>query len=260
MDWKSRSVSYIAGTPFVGAEVVSKPGPGGNRGEFTAWDPVKGKAVWTIKEGPAAVERRDGHRRRTCFLRNHGWLVQSRRCQDRRAQMAVQDRFRDHWPACGLSGADGHEDVAILSGVGGWAAPSSPATLIRAIRPARWHDRRHGGSQDEDRSRRKLYASAPPNSGATGGRRAAPADRPCRNACRRHQGGGATRHCPKRGSRTNEVSVTSLLERRYSAPPAGLIGGRFDGNKLAIADGQLLFSQMNCTGCHFNGGGGMGRR
>jgi hypothetical protein len=35
MDWKSRPVSYIAGTPFVGAEVVQAGG--GNRG-FTAWD------------------------------------------------------------------------------------------------------------------------------------------------------------------------------------------------------------------------------
>jgi cytochrome c oxidase cbb3-type subunit 3 len=25
-----------------------------------------------------------------------------------------------------------------------------------------------------------------------------------------------------------------------------------------IADGKLLFSQMNCVGCHFHGGGGMG--
>ena len=33
---------------------------------------------------------------------------------------------------------------------------------------------------------------------------------------------------------------------------------RFEGNKLAIADGKQLFGQMNCTGCHFNGGGGMG--
>ena len=36
------------------------------------------------------------------------------------------------------------------------------------------------------------------------------------------------------------------------------IGTRFEGNKLAIAAGKQLFNQMNCTGCHFNGGGGMG--
>ena len=43
-------VSYIAGTPYVGADVKMYPGPGGNRGEFTAWDPVAAKKVWSIKE------------------------------------------------------------------------------------------------------------------------------------------------------------------------------------------------------------------
>src|ERR1700734_3199406 len=87
--------------------------------------------------GPAAVERRDGHRGRTRLLRDNGWLVQSRRRQDRRAQMAVQDRLRDHRPPVAYRGPDGHEYVAILSGVGGWAGAVVAATLTRAIRPAR---------------------------------------------------------------------------------------------------------------------------
>jgi cytochrome c oxidase cbb3-type subunit 3 len=37
-----------------------------------------------------------------------------------------------------------------------------------------------------------------------------------------------------------------------------MIGARFEGNQLAIAAGKELFGQMNCSGCHFNGGGGMG--
>ena len=32
--------NYIAGTPYVGADVKMSAGPGGNRGAFTAWDPV----------------------------------------------------------------------------------------------------------------------------------------------------------------------------------------------------------------------------
>ena len=36
MDCKSGPVGYIAGTLFVCAEVITKAGPGGNRGEFTA--------------------------------------------------------------------------------------------------------------------------------------------------------------------------------------------------------------------------------
>src|ERR1700678_2018202 len=64
---------------------------------------------------------------------------------------------------------------------------------------------------------------------------------------------------PSAGRGPNEVSVTSLFPNGATpSRPPDAIGGRFDGNKLAIADGQLLFGQMNCTGCHFNGGGGMG--
>jgi cytochrome c oxidase cbb3-type subunit 3 len=34
--------------------------------------------------------------------------------------------------------------------------------------------------------------------------------------------------------------------------------GPFDDNAFGTMQGQQLFSQMNCTGCHSNGGGGMG--
>jgi cytochrome c oxidase cbb3-type subunit 3 len=37
-----------------------------------------------------------------------------------------------------------------------------------------------------------------------------------------------------------------------------VIGQRFEGNQQAIAQGKQLFGAMNCSGCHFNGGGGMG--
>ena len=56
----------------------------------------------------------------------------------------------------------------------------------------------------------------------------------------------------------NEVSVSGLFPNGGAPPPQDPIGARFDGNKLAIADGQALFGEMNCSGCHFNGGGGMG--
>jgi cytochrome c oxidase cbb3-type subunit 3 len=56
----------------------------------------------------------------------------------------------------------------------------------------------------------------------------------------------------------NEVFVTGLFPNGGAPPPQDMIGARFEGNKLAIAAGKELFGQMNCTGCHFNGGGGMG--
>jgi len=54
------------------------------------------------------------------------------------------------------------------------------------------------------------------------------------------------------------VSVTGLFPNGGAPSPPDPTGTRFEGNKAAIADGEQLFGQMNCTGCHFNGGGGMG--
>ena len=34
--------------------------------------------------------------------------------------------------------------------------------------------------------------------------------------------------------------------------------GWFDDNAYGTSEGQTLFDQMNCSGCHSNGGGGMG--
>ena len=34
--------------------------------------------------------------------------------------------------------------------------------------------------------------------------------------------------------------------------------GPFDHNAYGTTEGQILFNQMNCSGCHSNGGGGMG--
>jgi lanthanide-dependent methanol dehydrogenase len=50
MDYGGMKASYIAGTPYLGADVVMKPGPGGDQGMLIAWDIKQGKAVWTDPE------------------------------------------------------------------------------------------------------------------------------------------------------------------------------------------------------------------
>ena len=50
MDWESVEANYIAGTPYVGANVRMYAGPGGHRGELTAWDPVAARPAWKIRE------------------------------------------------------------------------------------------------------------------------------------------------------------------------------------------------------------------
>ena len=50
MDYTTANVSYIAGTPYIGATIPYKPGEGGHLGAFIAYDPVNGKKVWEVKE------------------------------------------------------------------------------------------------------------------------------------------------------------------------------------------------------------------
>jgi cytochrome c oxidase cbb3-type subunit 3 len=56
----------------------------------------------------------------------------------------------------------------------------------------------------------------------------------------------------------NAIAVTGLFPGGTAPPAPDPIGKKFEGNKQAIAEGKQLFSQMNCSGCHFNGGGGIG--
>ncbi len=50
MDLTNRPQSYIPGTPYDGMQMKRYAAPGGNWGEFMAWDPVAGKKAWAIKE------------------------------------------------------------------------------------------------------------------------------------------------------------------------------------------------------------------
>jgi PQQ-dependent dehydrogenase (methanol/ethanol family) len=50
MNWRSTETSYIEGTPYMGADVDMYAGPGGNRGEFLAWDLLGRKKAWSIPE------------------------------------------------------------------------------------------------------------------------------------------------------------------------------------------------------------------
>jgi lanthanide-dependent methanol dehydrogenase len=121
MDMEPMEANYIAGTPFVGAEVRMHAGPGGHRGEFKAWDPIARKAVWTIKEkfpvwSGTVVTAGDV----AFYGTMDGWFK------------AVHARTGEElWKfKCGSGiigqsityrGPDGKQYVAILSGVGGWA-------------------------------------------------------------------------------------------------------------------------------------------
>jgi PQQ-dependent dehydrogenase (methanol/ethanol family) len=121
MDWESVEVNYIAGTPYVGANVKMYAGPGGHRGEFTAWDPVNRRKVWSIKErfpawSGALVTAGDV----AFYGTMEGWF----KAVDARTGNVLW-QFRTGSGIIGqpmtYRGPDGKQYVAVLSGVGGWA-------------------------------------------------------------------------------------------------------------------------------------------
>jgi PQQ-dependent dehydrogenase (methanol/ethanol family) len=121
MDWESVQANYIAGTPYIGAEVRMIAGPGGHKGELAAWDIVAGKEVWKIRErfpvwGGTLVTASD-----IVFYGNmEGWF--------KAVDAKTGEELWKFKTASGIigqpttfKGPDGKQYVAILSGVGGWA-------------------------------------------------------------------------------------------------------------------------------------------
>jgi lanthanide-dependent methanol dehydrogenase len=120
MDMEGVEVSYIAGTPYVGANVVYKPGPGGHQGEVTAWDPAAGRAVWKIIEKYPAWSGTLATAGDLVFYGTmEGWF----KAVDARTG-AVVWQFKTGSGIIGqpmtYRGPDGHQYVAVFSGVGGW--------------------------------------------------------------------------------------------------------------------------------------------
>jgi PQQ-dependent dehydrogenase (methanol/ethanol family) len=121
MDYEGVQVKYQAGQPYVGAIVVSKPGPGGNRGEFIAWDPTTGKKVWGIKEGLSSWGGALSTGGDVVFYGTmEGWL----KAVDAKTGAELW-KFKTPSGIIGnpmtYAGPDGKQYVAVLSGVGGWS-------------------------------------------------------------------------------------------------------------------------------------------
>jgi lanthanide-dependent methanol dehydrogenase len=121
MDMEGLEANYVAGTPFVGARVVMHAGPGGHRGEFTAWDPVERRAVWKITErfpawSGAVVTAGD-----VVF---YGTMDRWFKAVDARTGDVLW-QFQTGSGIVGqpisYRGPDGKQYIAVLSGVGGWA-------------------------------------------------------------------------------------------------------------------------------------------
>jgi PQQ-dependent dehydrogenase (methanol/ethanol family) len=121
MDFEGAEANYIAGTPYVGANVKMYAGPGGHRGEVTAWDPAKGRAVWKLHESFPVWSGALATAGDLVFYGTmDGWAKAiDARTGTERWKFKVGSGIIA--PPMTYRGPDGKQYIAFLSGVGGWA-------------------------------------------------------------------------------------------------------------------------------------------
>jgi len=130
MDYEPFRVSYTPGQPYVGATLAMYPAPGshGGMGNFIAWDAREGKIAWTNKEqfsvwsGPLATAG---------DVVFYGTLEGYLKAVDAKTG---KELYKFKTPS-GIIGNvmtythKGKQQVAVLSGVGGWAGIGLAAGL-----------------------------------------------------------------------------------------------------------------------------------
>lgn len=121
MDVESVEANYIAGTPYVGMNVVMKAGPGGHRGEFTAWDPVQRRAVWKVRERFPVWSGALATAGDLVFYGNMEGVVKALDARSGETLWQFQTGSGVIGQPISYRGPDGKQYVAVLSGVGGWA-------------------------------------------------------------------------------------------------------------------------------------------
>ena len=134
MNHKTTQVGYIAGTPFVGATVDMYAGPGGYRGEFMAWDPVKKEKVWSIKENFPVWSGTVVTAGDVAF---YGTMDRWFKAVNAKTGEVLW-KFRAGSGFIGqpitYKGSDGRQYVAILDGVGGWSGALAHADIDPRVR------------------------------------------------------------------------------------------------------------------------------
>ena len=120
-DTTTYTVSYIAGTPYVGADSKMYAGPGGHRGELSAWDPVKRRKAWVVRENfPVWSGALTTAGDLVFYGTMEGWF---KAVDARSGQLLWQFKTGSGIIGQPISyrGPDGRQYIAVMSGVGGWA-------------------------------------------------------------------------------------------------------------------------------------------
>jgi lanthanide-dependent methanol dehydrogenase len=134
MDFKTSEVGYIAGTPYVGATVDMYGGPGGYRGEFAAWDPIKRRKVWADKENLPVWSGTVVTAGNVAF---YGTMDRWFKAVDARNGKLLYKFHADSGfigQPVTYQGSDGAQYVAILSGIGGWAGALANTEIDPRVR------------------------------------------------------------------------------------------------------------------------------
>jgi alcohol dehydrogenase (cytochrome c) len=134
MNWQTSEVGYIAGTPFVGATVDMYAGPGGYRGEYMAWDPVKQKKVWAITEkfpvwSGTVVTAGD-----VAFYGTMDRWFKAVDATSGKVLWQIRTPSGIVGQPVSYEGSDGRQYIAILSGVGGWPGAVANAEIDPRVR------------------------------------------------------------------------------------------------------------------------------
>ena len=138
MDEGDVDTNYIAGTPYLGTEARMYPGPGGNRGVFTAWDPVAGRKVWEIREDLPLWSGTLATAGDVVFYGTmDGWF---KAIDARTGRLLWRTKLVSGIIGMPMTykGPDGRQYVAIFAGVGGWSGaivsgaldPGDPTTAL----------------------------------------------------------------------------------------------------------------------------------
>jgi PQQ-dependent dehydrogenase (methanol/ethanol family) len=130
MDYEGIEANYIAGTPYLGADVKMYPGPGGYQGELVAWDVARAKPVWGIREEDFPVY--------SGVLATAGDVVFYGTMDGWFKAVNARDgtelwKFKTGSGIVGSPmtylGPDGKQYVAVYSGVGGWMGAVAQPTV-----------------------------------------------------------------------------------------------------------------------------------
>jgi PQQ-dependent dehydrogenase (methanol/ethanol family) len=121
--------SYIAGTPYVGAEVKMSAGPGGHRGEFSAWDPVGRKRAWSIQEDFPVWSGALATAGDVVFYGTMDGWFKAIDARDGKLLWKYKTASGIIGQPVSYRAPDGRQYVAVLAGVGGWAGAIVSANL-----------------------------------------------------------------------------------------------------------------------------------